>query len=241
MEPIRPRYTWRNYEGPRSLSRSPGRQAVSVELVCKSTGLFQREHEIFVRKVLPCGDGKRATYVQREYGILQSLKHRNIVGYEDCEYRPGQYNARLYLEYCPGGDLGQYLPPPCKLTRTQTLQIIQQISSALLYLQFGILITVNSDGSLHDPQLEDSRNNEDGSGGWKAIIHRDIKPQNSNISPQPCLLYTPDIIVFIFSFINGYLHVKLGDFGLAKPLAEDTSRSYVGTQDYIAPVSCSCS
>jgi len=48
--------------------------------------------------------------------------------------------------------------------------------------------------------------------------------------------YTPDFIVFIYSLIDGYLHVKLGDFGLAKS-DDDTSMTYVGCREYLAPVS----
>lgn len=36
--------------------------------------------------------------------------------------------------------------------------------------------------------------------------------------------------------LEDHIEVQLGDFGLAKELNKDTSHTYVGTRDYIAPV-----
>jgi hypothetical protein len=47
-----------------------------------------------------------------------------------------------------------------------------------------------------------------------------------------------NVLVFIYSKSDdGDLHVKLGDFGLAKDRGEAVSDTYVGTLDYMAPVS----
>jgi len=179
---IPPRYSWSNYDGPERLPRScsSSGQASAVILVSKGSWPLQRQSpEVFVCKVLPC-DARRAKYVQSEYEILQGLDHPNIVRFVDFEYRPSIFNAFLYLEYCRKGDLGAYLSPGrAPLSVKQLLQIIQQISSALVYIHYGVKITVNADGSTSDPDAVESKYDLDGSGKQKFVIHRDIKPQNS--------------------------------------------------------------
>jgi serine/threonine protein kinase len=99
----------------------------------------------------------------------------------DFEYRPSIFNAFLYLEYCREGDLGQYLTPDGAklLSSRQLLEIMQQISSALVYIHYGVSITVNSDGSTGDPEAVESKYDWDVTENQKFVIHRDIKPQNS--------------------------------------------------------------
>lgn len=189
---IPPRYTWSTHDGPERLPRSStsSGQASAVILVAKRSWSLQRQKpEVFVCKVLPC-DARRAKYVQSEYEILQGLRHPNIVRFEDFEYRPASFNAFLYLEYCREGDLGCYLcPGRAQLSMTQLLQITQQISSALVYIHYGILITVNTNGTTSDPEAVESKYDLDGSEKQKFVIHRDIKPHNGKCLGHP-YLYT---------------------------------------------------
>lgn len=179
---IPPRHSWSTHDGPERLTKSSSSsgQASAIILVSKRSWRLPRQTgEIFVCKVLPC-DARRAKYVQSEYEILQDLDHPNIVRFVDFEFRPAFFNAYLYLEYCREGDLGCYLSPGhAGLSALQLLQIMQQISSALVYIHYGVMIIVNTDGSTSDPEAVETKYDLDDSENQKFVIHRDIKPQNS--------------------------------------------------------------
>jgi serine/threonine protein kinase len=77
-------------------------------------------------------------------------------------------------------------------------------------------------------------------------MHRDIKPPKQyETSSAHVLLISPDRVCPVFiSYLDsqrrsfhGGLVVKLGDFGCAKQLDDDTSISDAGTIRYKAPVS----
>ena len=189
---IRPQYWWRDSIGAQPLQPSPHAQASKVHLVCKWRGVLPGgDDKPFVCKTLPCGNQKKARYAHSEYRILQDLKHENIVRYEDFKYQRGKRIdlAFLYFEYCPGGDLGIYLPSKGvqagKLTANRAQQIIQQISSALVYIHYGILIPMRDDGRFGVPEAAKASDSATKPGRWSSIIHRDIKPQNSKDSRLP--------------------------------------------------------
>ena len=45
--------------------------------------------------------------LEGEISILKSMRHTNIVDLRDCIYT--QEHIHLIMEYCPGGDLSQYI------------------------------------------------------------------------------------------------------------------------------------
>lgn len=49
--------------------------------------------------------------IKREITILQTLIHPNIVRYIASEFEPSHgQQARIYMEYCKGGDLSRSVP-----------------------------------------------------------------------------------------------------------------------------------
>ena len=74
---------------------------------------FQANHlQLFARKSIYLIDDEMKQSVDREWNILRELKHRHIVQYEAFdtqEMSNGISVARLYMEYCEGGDLYMYI------------------------------------------------------------------------------------------------------------------------------------
>ncbi|KAF1951281.1 hypothetical protein CC80DRAFT_597440 [Byssothecium circinans] len=115
------------------------------------------------------------------------------------------------------GDLGQYVCIDGSWKRTlsarQAEQIIHQITSALMFIHYGIRITIDKQGCIKDVEMSEH----------PTLIHRDIKPQN--------------IFISYLDFDNpsdGEIHVKLGDFSCAKQLNDISSMTITGTVGYQA-------
>ncbi|BFZ56453.1 Protein kinase protein rad53 [Savitreella phatthalungensis] len=102
---------------------------------------------------------KAAELFKREIEILQSTRHPNIVQYVDMWH--DDRDIFLVLEYCSGGDLMDYIIKRGRLSDYESVQIVQQILSALVYChRIG-------------------------------IAHRDIKPENillTSSEPPVCKL-----------------------------------------------------
>ncbi|KAJ5899828.1 DNA damage response protein kinase DUN1 [Penicillium taxi] len=114
--------------------------------------------------------------------------------------------AYLVLELAPQGELFNYIVANQKLTERETRHVFQQLFEGLKYL-------VNSPQILRDDaEVADNFIQHD-----RGIVHRDIKPEN--------ILLADDS-----------LKVKLGDFGLAKIIGEDSfTTTLCGTPSYVAP------
>lgn len=122
-------------------------------------------------------------YIHRERDILSNICHPNIVRLEDFSYDPkGLQVAKLYLEYCPGGDLGQYLRSEVednRLSYQEGMQMLEQLSQALLYTHHGIF-RVGDDIRLASPVADSTGPVAKSSQfQWVPVLHRDIKPANS--------------------------------------------------------------
>ena len=120
-------------------------------------------------------------YIQQEHATLSSVRHENIVGFADFGYDPkGAKLARLYLEYCPKGDLQRYEESKDNaLTVRECAQVFHQIARALLYLHHGI----DRQGDVVQLARPVAREVDE----WHIVLHRDIKPANSKCL---CIYFT---------------------------------------------------
>ncbi|KAK5728679.1 G2-specific serine/threonine protein kinase [Elasticomyces elasticus] len=216
-----PTYKWREVE--QQIQHS-GSQASHISLHQRRTGKTGPwRPELFVCKWYSTRarpDGIYGSkYIDNEWKTLSGVQHPNIVRYEDFSYDPtGPRLAKLFMEYCDGGDLSQFMNDDNRLEYKETVQVFIQIAQALLYLHHGVykfdkkvrLATFVSSGPEAAPV--------DTGLGWQAILHRDIKPAN----------------VFVSQRTNHGIKIKLGDFGIAK-FETDGTDTYLGSRDFLAP------
>ena len=123
---------------------------------------------------------KEREQLYAEFSILNSLKHPNIVGYYHREHLKSTQDLHIYMEYCGGGDLGQYIKN--LQTKNQYAEeefvwsVFAQLVTALYRCHYGV-----------DPP-EVNRNflctdNTSRPTGLRTknqvmILHRDLKPEN---------------------------------------------------------------
>jgi len=181
-------YEWESAPSPsQSTSFDSGKQAVQITLVRKRAPKKGTKKELYVCKwyrtsgLEPTAIGG-PKFIHREWMILSSVHHPNIVGYEDFSYDPnGAGLARLYLEYCPGGDLSHHLkkgPRDDRLEYQEGLQVLEQLIQALLYIHHGI--SKDGDSIELASSVPDALQHTDKE-KWVTILHRDIKPANGKI------------------------------------------------------------
>lgn len=144
------------------------------------------EAKLYVRKLLSERPGHGMKYIKREVDMLQKCEHWNILRYEDFSYSPGSWDdpsAKLYTEYCAKGDLDQFTDSGRGSNRglsvEQGIQVFSQIAQALLYIHHGISLAPG--GLPYTANIHAAQGSRTGRGNdqWKTILHRDIKPQNS--------------------------------------------------------------
>eukprot|EP00347_Sterkiella_histriomuscorum_P013402 403364843 len=75
---------------------------------------------------------KAAESLDKELGIIQKLRHKNIVQYVTF-LRTGNNNY-IFMEFCGGGDLRTFLKEKRRLTEAQAQKFMYQIGQALKYL-----------------------------------------------------------------------------------------------------------
>lgn len=165
-------------------------------------------------------NGKMRKYFQSERQILERLRHPNVVTYLDFDEDPDQNAFLLYTEYCDLGDLkahycrrfdeedvddeeeeeisygfySQDLPTDNvdleALTGPQFWSVVFQITSAISYLHYGLAVKKVDDK--WSAYFERS---------WIKVIHRDVKPANSEFS---------DGSISTSTLINDSRHSKCG-------------------------------
>lgn len=114
-----------------------------------------------------------------EVNLLRECRNTNIVRYIDRVVDKENQKLFILMEYCPNGDLDNYLQKKEKRKEVFQEDTIWRIFKQLTLAFYEI------------------HRRKDG----KTILHRDIKPSNI--------------------FLDADLNVKLGDFGVAKPVQED--------------------
>ena len=117
--------------------------------------------EIYAVKVIPKENIAQAAdkeRLQRELDTMAFLQHPNIVQMHD--FFTDSNNFYLVLDYCPGGDLAEYLVSQPPMREQQVATVFKQIVSAIAF--------VHSHG----------------------VAHRDLKPQNILITSFPTVKVT---------------------------------------------------
>lgn len=152
--------------------------------------------------------GKLSNIRQKEVAILKDLKNPHIVKLYDYLETPS--DIFLVMEYCNGGDMGDYLIAKKTLSESSIRHLCRHIALALQTLS-----------DLH-------------------IIHRDIKPQNLLLSYPPSSSSSSSFASSFHSlhaksaFTDST--VKLADFGFARYLnGADMAATLCGSPLYMAP------
>ena len=137
-------------------------------------------------------------YVQREVAHFASANHPNIVRFRDFSYELGGAQwMKLYMDYCGKGDLNQFITSPdmhsnVRLSCNEGIQVLIQLSHALLYLHHGIFkagdvlklakldlsFLMVEDGSRSMASAFKELQTAQVKQEWRPITHRDVKPGN---------------------------------------------------------------
>ncbi|RPB07506.1 kinase-like protein, partial [Morchella conica CCBAS932] len=148
-----------------------------------------------------------------EISILQTLTHPNIVRYISSDSEPPDGQARIFMEYCEGGDLSRFTDKRKRVDKALFTpefiwRVFFQLALSLAYCHHGLNVTRLPNG-VHKFEVEPR---------WTPILHRDIKPSN-------VLLWSSDSDI-----------VKLCDFGIGKVIRSEMSGTYTGTSAFRPPV-----
>lgn len=143
------------------------------------------ESRLYVCKALNVTRQQGIRSVKRELDMLRECVHPNILSYKDFSYNGKSLDgkiARLYTEYCAGGDLDQFRftenEGHQRLSFQEGAQVFRQLAQALLYIHHGISITEGRSVLAATAQTESSSRSRTQYKDWQTILHRDIKPGN---------------------------------------------------------------
>jgi serine/threonine protein kinase len=178
-------FEWDDYTGVR-LSPSPTKHSRVTAATKKGARTWiqrrtsNKRPRVYVCKTVGIdGDSLKDRDIPREYKTWSSLgSHPHILACDDFQYqeKSHHYNldeATFWSEYCENGDLAQFIISGGSgrtiLSLSQVEQVAYQISSALAFIHYGLLVTLDTRGSVQELESCDH----------KELIHRDIKPHNS--------------------------------------------------------------
>lgn len=153
--------------------------------------------------------------LQREFSILSSLQHENIVTYYHRDHIKAAQELHIYMEYCGGGDLSRKIRDLATARQhapeEYVWDVLAQINSALYRCHYGEdppPVGTNVLAPPHSPKKLRSKTQV-------TILHRDLKPENSN-PPVPFL--TMHLTNYYQSFLATMTRLSLGTLVSLKPL-----------------------
>ena len=180
-------------------------------------GIDDRKDEVVAVKTIAIEKLKEnhvAESLQRELSILHKLKHNNIIKIKG--YEKTAHNRYIILEYCNGGNLGDYKKfyektTNCTLNEFFIQKIIRQLADGLEYMHSNNI--VHRDIKLDNILLNFNK-------------YRNI-PVNDELPPKVNL---KDVT------LNDSFTVKIADLGYSKDLeGRDSASTILGTPAYMSP------
>lgn len=163
--------------------------------------------------------------LEGEISILKSMRHTNIVDLRDCIYT--QEHIHLIMEYCPGGDLSQYIKRQGDVAPWDG-DLDKNPLAAAQRAKFPH----PADGGLNDAMVRSFLAQLASAVRFlrsRDVVHRDIKPQN-------LLLQIPDDECLATGHPPEIPQIKLADFGFARSLpAASLAKTLCGSPLYMAP------
>ncbi|RLN31487.1 hypothetical protein BBJ28_00025770 [Nothophytophthora sp. Chile5] len=178
---------------------------------------------------------KEKQLIVSEVNILRELRHPHIVRYLDRVIDKQATKIYIVMEYCEGGDLGQFIKRKKRegYVKTNHVSFGQLLSSTNIpdadlwgfgcssYIEEGFIWHIFTHIFL---ALKECHRHREGN-AIRPILHRDIKPGN--------IFLDSNVRSSHVSFNNA----KLGDFGLAKELSSESrfAQTNVGTPYYMSP------
>jgi len=188
----------RNFDDFYVKGRRLGRGSFGAVYLVEHKAQLAHDRQARVCKVIPkaAAASRQSSRLREEFVVLKQLDHPHVL--RIFEYFEDADSYYLLMEQCCGGDLYNYIqeldPMDAKTYEFLTAKVMQHTLSALAYCHS------------------------------KAIIHKDLKPENIMLStPKGTPLQD--------------VHVVVVDFGLSEMFAHSTDRSGVvaGTPAFMAP------
>lgn len=163
--------------------------------------------------------------LEGEISILTSMRHTNIVDLRECLYT--EEHIHMIMEYCPGGDLSQYIRKRGDIPPWNGDELSNPLAAAQRRL-----FPHPEDGGLNDAMVRSLLTQLASALRFlrsRDIVHRDIKPQN-------LLLRIPDEECLASGHPREMPQIKVADFGFARSLpAASLAKTLCGSPLYMAP------
>lgn len=155
--------------------------------VVKSGTQKQSGLPVAIKEIKTYGDEELCEVVRKEFDVMKSLRHTNIVKVHDLYFSPGMTKAYLCMDLVRGGTLQAAVERQGKISEASMRPLFEQLASALSYLH------------------------------CKRITHRDLKPDNLLVSESLDKLYICDFNYARKLADGGALTNRVGAMAFASP------------------------